>query len=150
MATLQLCFRFGRPPAAGVGLYAGSTPVFSGQCRDGRCKSGQRQEPSSSLLRSLFKRSPGEPLCPFLAHACPVDYFLTGWRLPVSGSCEQQPSCESLNMGRVSVLSGKSLKRRPLTGNASRASSEHVLSIGRLSVFGSTSIILPTETKLRI
>ena len=53
-------------------------------------------------------------------------------------------------MGRVSVLSGKSLKRRPLTGNASRASSEHVLSIGRLSVFGSTSIILPTETKLRI
>ena len=97
-----------------------------------------------------------------LAHACTVKYFLTVWRLPDSGSCEQQPSCESLNMGRlsvlsrkslegrVSVLSRKSLEGRPLTGHASRASSEHVVSVGLLSGFGSTSIIPPTGTKLSI
>ena len=85
-----------------------------------------------------------------LAHACTVKYFLTVWRLPDSGSCEQQPSCESLNMGRLSVLSRKSLEGRPLTGNASRASSEHVVSVGLLSGFGSTSIIPPTGTKLSI
>ena len=45
-------------------------------------------------------------------------------------------------MGRVSILSRKSLKRRPLTGNASPASSEHVLSVGFFQLGGPTEGLL--------
>lgn len=89
-----------------------------------------------------FKKKPWRAPLSLLAHACTVKYLLTVWRLPDSGSCEQQPSCESLNMGRVSILSRKSLKRRPLTGNASPASSEHVLSVGFFQLGGPTEGLL--------